>query len=234
MGDIKEILAEIEFDGQPLFGDKLRIESSEAIHIHWRDLRILATVNQFMEIGEGFKRAFGTWNGNLSENDITLSETTIPEDIIFENKGKIEEQNNGVIHFHYRDIRLELTVKNFLLVAFLFNKAREGYLLTRKVIIPLEDINLYDKSHFATEKEWNSNKYLYHQEGITLVKKGIIQGRIIRPIAVANGEKPYQRMDGFKRYMAYKELEMRKIPCYLLEPNDIWPGFQHNESWFLD
>ncbi len=53
-----------------------------------------------------------------------------------------------------------------------------------------------------------------HKSSIKFIKKRILEGGTILPILVMKmGNGIYQRLDGFCRYWAYKELGKDKIPC---------------------
>ncbi len=88
MGKPIRLLAEKWFSGSPLYHNLLRIEQCEYMHIHWRDLRVLLTVEQFKEFANLTERVFEKWDGKLTSNeDILLESVDIPESIIFEGKG---------------------------------------------------------------------------------------------------------------------------------------------------
>ena len=95
----------------------------------------------------------------------------------------------------------------------------------KSVKILIENINPYNKTHPAGYE----NKDKYHRDGIDMVKKLILAGKNIRPIAVEeeknNGK--HQRMDGFKRYFAYKELGYKDINCVFCKKK----GCQDKMPW---
>jgi len=236
MGEVKRDLDRKILSGVSFFRDDLRIEVAELIHVHWRDVRILATPEQFRAFLDGMKAADKAWEGNLSpEQDVALSNSGIPGQVTFENIATIEEQENGCIHFHYQDIRIEMPVNRFLMLARLFEKAKMRYNKSRAVMLPMELINPYDGTHFKDRDEWikwDNNDFEYHQEGIVKTVQGISCGIKIRPIVVIKqeGPIPYQRLDGFKRYMAYEYLNKREIPCYIYD--EYLPGVQDGQTTF--
>jgi hypothetical protein len=106
--------------------------------------------------------------------------------------------------------------------------------------VDLGQINPYDVNH---PPGWSDDA---HARGIETVKGLIREGRPILPILIRDfgiNSDPercgrayneaaslpldyrYQRLDGFKRYMAYKELGYKRIECIL--DNDSFPGGQH-------
>ena len=244
MGFIKRILAKQTLDNVPKFWNKVRIEAGEEklMHFHWRDLRILfSPVGEYSQFKEFTKTIVESLDGTEKfedGKDIYVSMRKIPDKIIFGNEMKIEEQINGDIHFHYRDTRLELSAQDFMLMSDLFNEAKYNYLKKWEQMIKIEEINPWDKHHFVDPKDWiawNEKDYLRHHDGIEKVKVGIKNGGEILPILVCEVKDlhfKYQRLDGFKRYMAYKELEFNKIPCYVVKLEDLPKLRQHERPWW--
>ena len=242
MGTVKRVLAKKMFAGASFFHDQVRIECAEAMHIHWRDIRLLATPAQFIELMSILDFANLKWNGRLSLEDITLYESTLPDETLFNCAGYIEEQENDVIHFHYQDMRIEMTPERFLMLARLFEQAKREYNKNHVVWVPLDQIDPYDPGHFSNEADWReydranpdrTDNYDNHVEGIKKVIDGLNSGRRIRPIAVKKQGDMYKRYDGFKRYMAYKWLNRPEIPCYIMG-EDVTPGCQDGQPWFLE
>ena len=77
MGEVKHNLATDDFRVEQYFKEALRIEVSEAIHLHWRDTRILLTPKQFSEFFGCLLAGWQNWGGGLSDNDVTLCECKI-------------------------------------------------------------------------------------------------------------------------------------------------------------
>ena len=228
MGEIKKILSQLELKQDPYFYKDLRIEVSEAIHIHWRDTRILLTPNQFNDFINAIGRASYNWNGGLANQDTVLDNSIIPDEVIFDKHMSLESQENGGVHFHYNDIRIEMSVQAFVSMANMFKDSLQKYYKNnfKEVIIPLEKIDPYDHIHFPTKEQWLEiqgyskehleKDYKDHQEGIIYIKEKIIEGYQIIPILVTCLDDVYIRRDGFKRYMAYKELRYKNIPVYVI------------------
>lgn len=246
MGNPIRILSEKDFSGVPLYEKILRVEKCEFMHIHWRDSRLLLTVEQFKKFFDTIEKAYRKWDGQLSpDKDVLIGMSDLPEDIIFKGKGMIEEQHGELIHVHYGDLRLELQPQVFLMLARLFEQAKREYNKTRVSMISLKDINMYDPGHFDNEEEWleydkqhpeRTDNYQYHMTGIEIIKMGLIEKRLMRPIPViAIEDGRYDRLDGFKRCIAWKEVygDESMIPCYI-EEGSVTPGNQDGQPWFLE
>jgi len=242
MGHIKRVLAETVLDDLPKFWNKTRIEAGEegVIHFHWRDLRIICwPLEQFESLYNVVKTGFEKWDRKFVPNkDIYVSMIKIPSKILLGDTMAIEEQTNGVIHFHYRDTRLELSPVDFIKMAKMFSSALESYSNGWETMVKLDDINPYDKHHFPTKEEWVKYKkkdYKYHREGIEIVKEGIKNEGQILPIMITevfDKSYKYQRLDGFKRFMGYKELGFEKMPCFVVKPKEIEKIRQHARSFW--
>ena len=246
MGAIKAILKKGYCAGQAMFWEDLRIEKAELIHFHFRDFRFMLTPDQFVTVVRGAKESGRKWDGTLSPVvDVLLDAQKIPGSPINENLIAFEEQESGIIHFHYQDARIEMSPERFLTMARLFNQAAKEYEKTHVVFLPIESIEIYDPGHFETELEWRQydmrhpdrdDNYDYHYIGIERVKKGLREGKTMRPIAVVKQEdnaKPYRRIDGFKRVIAVMELGEREVPAYIFS-DEASPGIQDGQSFFLE
>jgi len=126
-------------------------------------------------------------------------------------------------------------------------------------VVHIDAINPYDTSHFpfgdprwkeqdkvADEHNEPNWKEKTHREGVDKLKGIIQKGYIVRPILVFNGfrrehmlvgdvidwkKARYQRLDGFKRYMALKELGYKWIIVQIVS---TWVGgAQVNQPWVL-
>ena len=106
-----------------------------------------------------------------------------------------------------------------------------------RFMIPIEEINPYDRRHQGVHEKWKRGPidYDHHVEGIKIVKDGLQCGGQILPILitpVVGISYKYQRLDGFKRYMAYKQLEKEKIPCYVNKMAEVEPMRQDQMSFW--
>ncbi len=119
------------------------------------------------------------------------------------------------IHIHYRNLRMEFEEKEFLQFSDSLREAGVDYRLNKwrktQQIIPLRYINPYDDGHLEVPDD-------EHRRGIDFIKPIIKSGAKIMPILVKpTSDNTYQRLDGYKRYMSYKELGHESIMCYVDE-----------------
>ena len=128
MGKVTQLLSYIKIaTDQAMYKGSTRIEVSEAVHIHRRDVRTLMTPNQFEHFSVSVEKAKKRFNGQLSPSDVILDYSEIPDLELFDREWKIEEVKGGLIHFHYGDLRIEMTPKRFEMLAGLFQTALEIY-----------------------------------------------------------------------------------------------------------
>jgi len=124
MGVIRKVLAKSEGGNTFYYKDSLRIEQAEFVHLHWRDVRLVLNEQQFAFLIQFINKADKVWNGYIGTEDTVLSTAEIPDGVIFDNIISIEEQENGDVHFHYQDMRIELSRIMFVHLADLFIEAR--------------------------------------------------------------------------------------------------------------
>jgi hypothetical protein len=120
------------------------------------------------------------------------------------------------------------------------HRNRDRAFPVNRVEVDLDRINPYDVNH---PPGWIDQA---HASGIEAVKGLITEGRPVLPILIRDFDIDldpdrcgrafneaaglpldyrYQRLDGFKRYMAYRELGYKRIECVL--DNQAFPGGQH-------
>lgn len=92
-------------------------------------------------------------------------------------------------------------------------------------IIPLSEIDYCDEGHGEVPDK-------KHRDGIDKLKKLIKSGKRVSPILVREeikDGKKYKRLDGYKRFMAFKELKAHSIECYV--NNNASYGGQTGMPW---
>lgn len=125
MGNINNMLSERHIGKRGMYSDHARLEISENIHFHWRDHRLVMEISDFESMCKMFKKAQTKW---LALNKPTSSEVPYKNvDILDEqdliNSGyhstrmAVEEQDDGTIHIHYRDLRMHFKPADFIIFA---------------------------------------------------------------------------------------------------------------------
>jgi hypothetical protein len=138
MGEIKKILLQKDLPERELHNSRMFVDLSENIHIHFRELRLMFGVEEFVEfcsiLGEGAKdiKKYLKKNPGYKEQEVFdgiligggAKRQLIPLQMspephtskYFPNRLQIELQDESVIdaiHIHYRDFRLVMTITTF-------------------------------------------------------------------------------------------------------------------------
>lgn len=158
------------------------------------------------------------------------------------------------IHFHWRNLRIESSISDaarFLDIFWWGSAKIMGALKGKVVTIPLAAICPYNNSHrrvtddpltgFENESPQATEE---HRAGVKWTMKQIETWQRIRPIAIRpawHGRFPrpqdkqagniWQRLDGFKRYMAHKALGHQTIDCFIIDEDK--PGCQDGQPTIL-
>jgi len=131
------------------------------------------------------------------------------------------------VHVHFRNLRFELHEVDFLQLCSAFFLAQRRlwrwYKAPHFEIIPIDKIDPWDAVHCPSEKPpgfvCKDNKDTFaHLEGIKFFMQKLRNNEQVSPILVRPHPQvkgKYQRMDGFKRFMAYKFLGFKEIPCII-------------------
>ena len=139
------------------------------------------------------------------------------------------------IHIHYRNIRTEFSDREFLYYVYTLNGAAKSLMEYRmkdweRKTLPIDSVDPWDSTHVKMETEdgWSAGAGTRdHSDRVKFVKMLIKEGRKITPILVKPiGDGKYKRMDGFCRYMAFKELGHTEIECFV-DKNAV-AGGQYN------
>jgi hypothetical protein len=132
------------------------------------------------------------------------------------------------------------SIKFRVMLAIFMLRNRQKVLPLKRIELNLDSINPYDLNHLPGGIDEK------HRKGIEVAKGLIREGKSILPVLVRDFDIDsdpercgrtfnvsaglpvdftYQRLDGFKRYMAYKELGHTTIECII--DNNSFPGGQH-------
>jgi len=245
LGHIKKLLSGKTIPKRSMTPCSIWTDLCENIHLHYRNLRLEFSETEWAHfraainhLGKAVERC-SVENGYEEGDPNFLIQQVYnfslkPDSDYYKNRSTIELQRDDTVHFHYRDLRLHWSKREFVEIANMFVDAvgkfnavepfRYADVKERtKVLCNIEDIQPYDEGHrpLAIDEE--------HRSGIEFIKSEIKNGVKIRPILV-NTEG--QRLDGFKRYMAFLELGFEEIWCFV-DPFGIMGG-QSNQSHIAD
>ncbi len=246
MGEIKKLLAGGQLEPRVVEATRFFTDLCENVHIHYRNIRLdLSAVelaywrSGILNMGMAMEKTIEKYNWREGDpNFLVMFDFNFPVSAnsdYYPNRMSIELQRDNTVHVHYRDLRLHLTESEFMDMAKMFGEALERYRertefplkdvqeVTRAVV-PIDSVIPWDNGHKPLDGEFEK----YHREGIEHCKKLILEGKKIRPILVdAKG----QRLDGFKRYFAFKELGYKEIEV-IVDPNpSSLPGGQNNQGF---
>jgi hypothetical protein len=140
MGKILKTLSWSNLSAQSIFPQRFVIEFCEKIHIHYRNLRLLLSLDDWLEICQGFITSYERWKklGNPipdKTSHIELCRRKVGQNVQNEgiqinlnlnlynqNKDKIYAEGANFeaekyIHLKIRDIRLEMPISEFMELA---------------------------------------------------------------------------------------------------------------------
>jgi len=270
MGDIEENLGVAFLGAECICSNRLVVEQCENFHIHYRDLRLEFDEDTFSIFCNTATEAWAAFEEDPQKGDTMffreLSKEFVQSFSTGHNIFKIELLKNGVIHIHYRNIRLELDQDAFRLLTHTFLTAYSRFTVQKhtgrcdienprhdkEMSVPIEHVNQYDIGHRYNPASasgflcWNEHEIQEHEKGIQLCMSLLEAGYNMLPIAICwinerdveysgeiQKEHRFQRLDGFKRFEAYKRLGYKKIPCYLYSGKNVYPGNQRYMPWVL-
>jgi len=241
MGEIRKVLAMGELEPRTITAGQIWTDLCEDVHLHFRNTRFDFSEEEWAHFRAAINQLGMAVEMVAAENDYRegdpnfliqqIYNTPVKTDSkYYPNRATLELQRDNTVHFHYRDLRVHWTSTEFRQIAQMFVDALDELKNlkpfpfsvsepTRIDGVPIDLIQPYDAGHrpLDIDKE--------HRDGIEHVKALIKAGKKIRPILV-NCEG--QRMDGFKRYMAQKELGCETIDI-IVDPFAFMGG-QNNQG----
>lgn len=114
MGVVTKLLAIDSIPEPVLFDDCARVKEDEFIAIYWRNVRIAMPEGQFDKL-LSMLNEFSSVRHNKYIMDAKISPVL--------HEVRIEHNDNGRIHIHYLDFRIEMTEQEFIRFAFLIQGA---------------------------------------------------------------------------------------------------------------
>ena len=117
MGQIKEIIKKLEVSNSPPYNERLTVELCENVHLHIGNLRLEFPRDEFIKIAKVIK---GIDLDKVErfiyskDNFVSLFEgQVLDKSREFNTRLQVEEQVNGQVHIHYRNLRIELDGKDY-------------------------------------------------------------------------------------------------------------------------
>lgn len=245
MGNIKQILVSEKLEPRVLVPKRICVDLCENIHLHNRNVRHEFSIEEWATYSAAMQNLYKATEYSIDKNKYvegthdffvqSIYNTPYPTNssVYHSNRLLIEECRDNTFHFHYRNLRIELTESEFNQISKAFTKARlvnfvpfpyPKIKIPTLVKVPIDSIQPYDSGHMPNDIDEE------HKKGIEYCKGLILKDERIRPIVVLpNG----QRVDGFKRYMAFKELHYKEIEC-IVNPNVPMLGIQSKLSMTME
>lgn len=138
-------LAKREIGKKSIFNNRFCIEICEKVHTHYRNLRIVQSLDDFINMAEGFSQSLERWKKrgcpgtggrhielcrkNVAVADFSDSiEVNLNDNLYAKNEGGIYADGANFnepkyIHVKIRDIRLEMSIEEFKILSEVFNEA---------------------------------------------------------------------------------------------------------------
>ena len=161
MGKVILPLSEGELSEKTIFDRRFVIECCETFHLHWRNLRLELSADNWIQLVEAFETGIAKWRAHgsplshphlelarfLMDTSEVIHPTTANAELC-ENLYKTLRETHGAdaefwvedafVHFHYRDLRVEMPIADFL--AFSKTMTAAHTKLRSHTYRPLEDL----------------------------------------------------------------------------------------------
>ncbi len=149
MGRTIEPLAQVKIGQKAIFNNRFVIELCELAHIHYRNIRIVQSLDDFINTAEAFVAALDRWKkrgcpGTGATQHIELCrkkiavadesdtfQVNLNENLYKKNEGGIFAEGSDFLeddtylHVKIRDLRLEFSVREFNIIADAIKEAQE-------------------------------------------------------------------------------------------------------------
>lgn len=147
MGLTIEPLAKRKLPGKAIFNNRFVVEICEKVHTHYRNFRIVQSLDDFINMAEGFSAALERWKKrgcpgtgsrhielcrkSVAVNDFSDTvEINLNENLYKKNEGGIfaegaDFQDETYLHIKIRDTRIELSMAELNEVAEAIKEAME-------------------------------------------------------------------------------------------------------------
>jgi hypothetical protein len=150
MGQTIIALADKKLEGKPIFDKRMVVEVAESFHFHYRNLRIVLSQTDWEQFGKGLNDAWLRWlqrgkpeakkgqHIELCRKDVATvpldsdyCKVNLNKNLYAENEGRIyaegaELEDDLYVHLKIRDLRIELTKKEFKVLAEAIKEAADA------------------------------------------------------------------------------------------------------------
>lgn len=145
MGTIKRILVERRIGRQGYYPDHARLELAENVHLHWRDLRLVMSITDMLILRGILSDGVSAWETmgrpeSLPEFKV-LDENRLRDEGYHADRLAVEEQDDGSVHIHYRDLRIHLMPADMLLLARQLRWAMLEYIRSHVETVDITTLN---------------------------------------------------------------------------------------------
>ena len=126
MGNVKRLIAEEVLPDREHYYQKLWCDLCENIHIHLRNIRLEFSKKEWADLIKHLSGAYHEINKfkDYKENSGTQLMLVTPgmdnitkKSDYYNNRFRIEDEHDGSVHVHYRDIRLHMTREEYNQIA---------------------------------------------------------------------------------------------------------------------
>lgn len=147
MGVTIEPLAKRKLPGKAIFNNRMVVEICEKVHFHYRNFRIVQSLDDFINMAEGVAASLERWKKrgcpgtgsrhielcrkSVAVNDFSDSiEINLNDNLYKKNEGGIfaegaDFQDETYLHVKIRDVRIEVSIAEFNEIVEAFKEAQE-------------------------------------------------------------------------------------------------------------
>ncbi len=180
MGKVILPLSEGELSEKTIFDRRFVIECCETFHLHWRNLRLELSADNWLQLVDAFETGIAKWRAHgsprshphlelarfLMDTSEIVHPTTANAELC-ENLYKTLRETHGAdaefwvedafVHFHYRDLRVEMPIADFLAFSKTMSEAHTK--LRSHTFRPIEDLfRQLDEEHivYVVLRNWEA------------------------------------------------------------------------------
>lgn len=147
MGQTITNLAKRQIGQKSIFNNRMVVEICEKMHFHYRNFRIVQTLDDFIAMAEGIASSLERWKKRgcpgtgsrhieLCRKQVAVAdfsdtvEVNLNKNLYLENEGHIFSEGANFkeptyVHIKLRDVRIECSVEEFKIIAETLNEAQK-------------------------------------------------------------------------------------------------------------